>query len=45
MVSQRHIINLEILSIVREWFSVGLFDDAISALQAAVIWESNDVNQ
>jgi len=45
MIFQRHIVNQEILSIVREWFSVGLFEDAISALEAVMIWESNDINQ
>ena len=44
MVFQRHIINQKILSIIREWFSVWLFEDAISALEAVMIWENSHVN-
>jgi hypothetical protein len=41
----RHIKNQKILSIVREKFVVRLYEDAISALEAVVIWASNRVNE
>jgi hypothetical protein len=42
---QVHVINQEILSIIREWLSVRLFEFAISAVEAVMMWEISSVNE